>query len=248
MGISIATKLVFLLYLECASEYDLPEDAIPDYGAALSRRVKYERARFKRTDRDYMIGLLYQDKLMGKRNTILTPDEYMFFRRKTSAVRTTLVFLEWAVNLDAKIPLHIMEHPSVKVFKELSVDIIALCNDILSSAKDIPYGEGSNMVVVLLKQGFTLQEAMDKAGEMVCQRYEKWEEALSELPTWDEEIDANVARLIQGYADVCWGNLDWSYHTARYLGKDREMARATGFVSFYVKDIRKIQGLVGIKL
>ncbi|KAF3161725.1 hypothetical protein TWF788_002416 [Orbilia oligospora] len=141
-----------------------------------------------------------------------------------------------------------MEHPSVKVFKELSVDIIALCNDILSSAKDIPYGEGSNMVVVLLKQGFTLQEAMDKAGEMVCQRYEKWEEALSELPTWDEEIDANVARLIQGYADVCWGNLDWSYHTARYLGKDREMARATGFVSFYVKDIRKIQGLVGIKL
>ncbi|EGX47578.1 hypothetical protein AOL_s00083g86 [Orbilia oligospora ATCC 24927] len=192
-----------------------------------------ERARFKLANRDYMIGLLYQDKLMGKRNTILTPEEYMSFRRKTSGVRTVALFSEWAVNLNAKIPLYVMEHPSVKDFKELSDEIIALCNDIISSAKEI--------------QGFTLQEAMDKAGEMVFQTYEKWEEALRELPTWDEEIDANVARLIQGYADACWGNLDWSYHTARYLGNDREMARATGFVSFYVKDVRKIQELAGIK-
>ncbi|KAK6520854.1 hypothetical protein TWF506_001097 [Arthrobotrys conoides] len=200
-----------------------------------------ERARFKRVDRDYMIGLLYQDKLLGKRNTALTPEEYLSFRRKTVGVRTTVLFAEWDVNLTAKIPPHIMDHPSVVVFKELSVDIISLCNDLLSSAKDIPYGEASNMVVVLLKQGFPLQEAMDKTGDMILERYKQWEQAVRELPKWGEEIDANVARLIQAYADVCWGNLYWSYHTRRYLGKDREMARETGMVSFFVKDIRKIQ-------
>ncbi|KAK6536828.1 hypothetical protein TWF281_001038 [Arthrobotrys megalospora] len=170
-----------------------------------------ERARFKRCDRDYMIGLLHQDKLLRCDSKILSPDEYLSFRRKTSGVRTTVLFSEWAVNLSAKLPLCVVEHPSILVFRELSVDIIALCNDVLSSAKDIPNGEGSNMVVVLLKQGYNLQEAMDKTGDMVYARYQRWEEALQELPQWGGDIDANVTTLIQGYADVCWGNLEWRY-------------------------------------
>ncbi|KAK6503362.1 hypothetical protein TWF481_008382 [Arthrobotrys musiformis] len=158
-----------------------------------------------------MTGLLHQENFFRDKAKTITPEEYLSFRRTASGGRTMSLFVEWAVNMDAEIPACVIEHPSVLVFRELAVEIVALCNDLFSSIKDIPFGEGSNLVVILLRQGFTLQEAVDKIGDMVCDRYEKWEEALRCLPKWGKGMDVRVRKLIQGYADMVWGNLYWRY-------------------------------------
>ncbi|KAF3914354.1 hypothetical protein AA313_de0208954 [Arthrobotrys entomopaga] len=84
------------------------------------------------------------------------------------------------------------------------------------------------MVVVLMKQGYDIQEAIDNVSEMVFARYKEWEEKVNDLPKWGGEIDVGVAKLIQGYSDVLWGDLEWSFTTARYFGKSRNEVKVTG--------------------
>ncbi|KAF3216768.1 hypothetical protein TWF106_008169 [Orbilia oligospora] len=198
-----------------------------------------ERRRYKRLNREYMLGLLQQIKWLGYKDRVLTIDEYLAFRRPSSGVGPTCLFAEWSVTESNKIPCEVVEHPSVEIFRYLVMDIVAISNDIYSCPKDIPNGEGSSTVCILLKQGYSLQEAIDEAGKMVIDRYKMWEQAVRDLPSWGEEIDAVVLKLIQAYSDVCWGDTMWSFQTARYMGAEKEQARATGMLTFAVKDVEK---------
>ncbi|KAF3150973.1 hypothetical protein TWF594_008191 [Orbilia oligospora] len=198
-----------------------------------------ERRRHKRLNRDYMLGLLQQIKWLGYKDRILTVDEYLAFRRPSSGMGPTCVFAEWSVTEANKIPCEVVEHPSVEIFRDLVIDIVSIANDIYSCPKDIPNGEGSNIISVLLRQGYSLQGAIDEAGKMVLDRYKIWEQAVRDLPSWGEEIDAVVLKLVQAYSDVCWGNMNWSFVTSRYMGNEKEQARTTGLLTFAVKDIEK---------
>ncbi|KAF3162786.1 hypothetical protein TWF225_008062 [Orbilia oligospora] len=199
-----------------------------------------ERRRYKRLNRYYMLGLLQQIKWLGYKDRILTVDEYLAFRRPCSGVGPTCLFAEWSVTEANKIPCEVVEHPSVEIFRDLVIDIVSIANDIYSCPKDIPNGEGSNIISVLLRQGYSLQGAIDEAAKMVLDRYKIWEQAVRDLPSWGEEIDAVVLKLVQAYSDVCWGNMNWSFVTSRYMGDEKEQARTTGLLTFAVKDIEKM--------
>ncbi|KAK6342986.1 hypothetical protein TWF718_008364 [Orbilia javanica] len=198
-----------------------------------------ERRRHKRLNRDYMLGLIQQIKWLGYKDRVLTVDEYLAFRRPSSGMGPTCVFAEWSVTEANEIPCEVVEHPSVEIFRDLVIDIVSIANDIYSCPKDIPNGEGSNLISVLLKQGYSLQEAIDEAGKMVLDRYKIWEQAVRDLPSWGKEIDEVVLKLVRAYSDVCWGNMNWSFITSRYMGKEKEQARTTGLLTFAVKDIEK---------
>lgn len=66
-----------------------------------------------------------------------------------------------------------------------------------------------NMVAVARMSGLGAQEAFDYVGNMLDSRYERWEEAIREVPSWGEEIDKDVKKYIQGVADVVRANLYW---------------------------------------
>ncbi|KAF3316442.1 hypothetical protein TWF173_002284 [Orbilia oligospora] len=173
-----------------------------------------ERRRHKRLNRDYMLGLLQQIKWLGYKDRILTVDEYLAFRRPSSGMGPTCVFAEWSVTEANKIPCEVVEHPSVEIFRDLVIDIVSI-------------------------QGYSLQGAIDEAGKMVLDRYKIWEQAVRDLPSWGEEIDTVVLKLVQAYSDVCWGNMNWSFVTSRYMGNEKEQARTTGLLTFAAKDIEK---------
>ncbi|KAK6540599.1 hypothetical protein TWF694_007994 [Orbilia ellipsospora] len=234
-GAAAEEIIAFLAVLD--DDYpDIPVEAnnglIRAYQQVWKRISKYgsrdDKIRFKRAERYYMTGLLRQIKLLGSGTQVITPDQYLPIRRRTSGMYTTLAFVEWSVNSVWKLPAHIIEHPSIVAFRKLTNEIVSLSNDILSFPKDLSVGESTNMVVVLMKQGYEIQEAIDNVSEMVFARYKEWEQKLRDLPKWGEEIDIGVAKLIQGYSDVLWGDLEWSFTTARYFGKSKNEVKATG--------------------
>ncbi|KAK6504298.1 hypothetical protein TWF506_002502 [Arthrobotrys conoides] len=138
------------------------------------------------TGATYMLGLLQQIKWLGYKDRVLTVDEYLAFRHPSSGMGPTCVFAEWSITEANKIPYEVVEHPSVEIFRDLFIDIVSI-------------------------QAYSLQGAIDEAGKMVLDRYKIWEQAVRDLPSWGEEIDAVVLKLVRAYSDVCWENMNWSY-------------------------------------
>lgn len=91
-------------------------------------------------------------------------------------------------------------------------------NDIVSYKKDVKSGIEHNFVTVLKKNGFTTQQAMDRAGELQDECYRRWYLALASMPIWGESIDREVLRYIEACHSFPLGDLLWSFQTGRYLG------------------------------
>lgn len=90
--------------------------------------------------------------------------------------------------------------------------------DIVSYKKDVKSGIEHNFVTVLKKNGFTTQQAMDRAGELQDECYRRWYLALASMPVWGEATDREVLRYIEACPNFPLGDLLWSFQTGRYLG------------------------------
>lgn len=111
-----------------------------------------------------------------------------------------------------------------------------------------------NIVHLFRNDGFSQQEAYNKVGDLLNQRYRRWYIAHSELPLWGEEVDAQVQLYLKGCQDVILGNLNWrlvplcydplkiglltfadsrygSFKSERYFGKDNNTVRKTRLVT-----------------
>lgn len=70
--------------------------------------------------------------------------------------------------------------------------------------------EDHNIVCRLTKwYGISLQEALVKLGEMLDDRYEAWDRAVAELPTWDETTDKAVQKLLNVFRRMPLSNAHW---------------------------------------
>lgn len=65
----------------------------------------------------------------------------------------------------------------------------------------------------------TLQEAIDKAGQMFVTRIEHFYELYLALPRWLGPVDLDVQKLVDGMAMCVSGVMHWSYESQRYFGK-----------------------------
>lgn len=90
--------------------------------------------------------------------------------------------------------------------------------DIVSYKEDVKSGIEHNFVTVLKKNGFTTQQAMDRAGELQDECYRRWYLALASMPVWGEATDREVLRYIEACHSFPLGDLLWSFQTGRYLG------------------------------
>ena len=62
-----------------------------------------------------------------------------------------------------------------------------------------------------MKQGYSVQEAIDKVGDMLDECYRSWHEAEAALPSWGEKIDAQVKKVLELYWRMPMGALNWRY-------------------------------------
>ena len=85
-----------------------------------------------------------------------------------------------------------------------------------------------NLVCVLMAQnGVDRQGAIELAGELWEKTLHWFFECRKVVPSWGPEIDADVAKYIQGLEDWIIANAEWSFETERYFGKDGPIVRKT---------------------
>ncbi|KAK8032164.1 isoprenoid synthase domain-containing protein [Apiospora arundinis] len=174
--------------------------------------------RYKKYVEQYMLGVLAQVNSRKMDIETITVDEFMLFRRATVAAMPCMALLEYALGIE--VPQHVINHPSLQACQEVSVDLVAIHNDILSYKKDVLSGEDLSIINILRGQGKTLQEAIDGTGQMIDGCYQRWYEALLKMPSWGSTIDRNVYIYLEGIRNIALGCLLWSFWTERYFNRE----------------------------
>ncbi|KAK2752859.1 hypothetical protein FQN54_008012 [Arachnomyces sp. PD_36] len=154
-------------------------------------------------------------------------ETYLALRRESIGVYPCLALVEYFHALD--IPDEVFQSTPVREIECLAADIVLLQNDILSFHKEQSMGVNHNIVHLFRQTGISQQEAYDRVSELLNQRYRRWYIAHSELPLWGEKIDTQVQLYLKGCQDVILGNLNWSFKSERYFGKDNNTVLSVDF-------------------
>ncbi|KAG9254334.1 Presilphiperfolan-8-beta-ol synthase [Emericellopsis atlantica] len=185
----------------------------------------------------YFAQLLVQvDQQVSGQNFTRDVDAYMDLRRGTIGVYPAINLAEYGA--DIKLPQHVYEHPSLQECMNVSADLVTLVNDVLSYRKDLKLGVDHNLISLLVEGNhLTIQQAVDKIGDMVTDCYRRWYLALAELPSYGEKIDREVMKFVEVCRAVAQGNLYWrranrgnSFQTGRYLGSEGHDIHETGIM------------------
>ncbi|KAK6850358.1 Presilphiperfolan-8-beta-ol synthase [Apiospora arundinis] len=176
--------------------------------------------RWKFTHKKCLFAILKQVDAT-QRNMVLDTDldDYIETRRHSIGAYCLFQIVEWAHGIRAR--QEAMEHASVLTCERVAADLTWLVNDVLSYKKDLAFGVEHNLICLMMRQGHSEQEAINKTGELMenCQR--DWEDAIANLPSWDKETDKEVRKYIDACRDVARANLHWSFKSGRYLNAEQ---------------------------
>ncbi|KAK6523123.1 hypothetical protein TWF694_006018 [Orbilia ellipsospora] len=191
---------------------------------------KEQRHRYKRGNRAYMMGLVKQIQWTGCGCGYATLDQYRETRRGTVAIYPLLPFCEWQHSTN--LPEDVIDHPSIEALGDILSDIAWLWNDICSIKKDMETGEESNVIIMRMREGESMQKAMDTVAGLLDDCYENWEKQIGAVPKWGEDIDKDISTVVQAYLDLVVGLVSWDISTPRYMGKDAATVRQTNAMKF----------------
>jgi hypothetical protein len=145
---------------------------------------------------------------------------YITLRRDTVAMRPCCSLIEFAAGID--LPDEVVSHPVFKAMEDAANDHVSWTNDIFSYNKEQSRGSApwENIVSVLMHdRGLDLQGAMDYAGQMCKDAIQRFESNCAILPSWDEEVDRQVAIQVEALQNFMAGNLHWHLDAPRYGAK-----------------------------
>ncbi|KAK1252116.1 hypothetical protein MKX08_003303 [Trichoderma sp. CBMAI-0020] len=172
---------------------------------------------FKATHQKYLDGLRHQvDATHNGGSHTQAEEDYIKMRRRTVGGHPCISLIAYAHGVN--LPQVAFEHPSIQECIAVSCDLAWIHNDIVSYKKDVKSGVEHNFITVLNKSGYSIQEAMDRAGELQNECYHRWYNALANMPVWGELVDREVLKFIQACHTFPLGDLLWSFQTSRYLG------------------------------
>ncbi|KAI1206482.1 Presilphiperfolan-8-beta-ol synthase [Annulohypoxylon truncatum] len=171
----------------------------------------------KEMHKRFFDGLIEQVRATESQKTLaLSIEEYLHLRRGTIGIYPGISLIEYAQGIE--LPLNILKHPSLQECMCVSADLALLANDILSYKKDIAMGVDQNIIILLMNQGLSAQQALNRISDMINECYKRYYVALANMPIWGEKTDRSVLRFVEACRDAALGNLHWSFKTGRYLG------------------------------
>ncbi|CAF1074214.1 unnamed protein product [Adineta steineri] len=184
------------------------------------------RERFLTAYRTSSETILLQDVDQKNRRTIPDLDTYIKFRRDTGFAPPVFVFIEYSLELDSLDEC--WENDTFRRLLDYTNDAAAWANDIYSFNVEQAKGD-YNLISVLMHAdpSLTIQQAIDRAGQMIIDRYADFQRVRSELVSWGTKIDNQVEKFVNGMAEMIIGNAVWSFETPRYFGTDREEVKRT---------------------
>ncbi|OCQ88971.1 terpene synthase [Nostoc sp. MBR 210] len=163
---------------------------------------------------DYFNGCVLQAKNHSQSRT---PDieTYIKTRRLSLAGDLVLAWIEYFNGL--QIPNNLRKHYIIEKINEMTINILAWCNDIFSFPKELASKDVHNLVLVLhYQQQISLKQAVNEAVKMHNNELQALLALEKSLPSFGEDIDTEIAKYLSGIHDWIRGNFDWCTKTARY--------------------------------
>ena len=144
-------------------------------------------------------------------------EEYMALRRHSSGFLVLFELVLYVLGLDED-PIHL--HPLVEEFRDLVLDYICMCNDVVSCAMEASLGDTFNLPSVAYATGAfgSFQEAMKVVADMMDQvdaRCVKVIDAIQQnedLIRREPKLNAYLAMMVSWMSRT----LCWSFETCRY--------------------------------
>jgi len=78
----------------------------------------------------------------------------------------------------------------------------------------------------MIHDGLSLQQAVDRVGEMCKQTIDAFIENQARVPSWGECVDRDVKLYVNGLQEWIVGSLHWSFMTTRYFGDNGGSVKA----------------------
>ncbi|KAG1868624.1 isoprenoid synthase domain-containing protein [Suillus subluteus] len=144
-------------------------------------------------------------------------ESYIVQRRNVVGLKPCFALIEFVARID--LPDEVMSHPVIMALEDATNDHISWSNDIFSYNKEQSRGDAHwhNIVAVLMHdRGLDLQGAMDYAGQMCKDAIQRFETNRAILPSWEEEVDRQVAVYVEGLQNWIVGSLHWHLNSPRY--------------------------------
>jgi 5-epi-alpha-selinene synthase len=160
-------------------------------------------------------------------------DLYVEKRRHTGAMNMVFDLIDFAEHLDW--PERVRNSACIEELTNIANDAICWANDVVSLEKEIVRGEVNNLVIVIKHaENLTLQQSVDRVGDMINARMHLFEEKLRDLPSYWPRLDDEIQKYAEGLRAWMRANLDWSSETLRY--SEVEKTRA-GEITSYREDL-----------
>ncbi|KAJ3823508.1 terpenoid synthase [Lentinula raphanica] len=172
---------------------------------------------FIETFNDYTTSIVEQavDRAAHHINDIET---YLRVRRNSLGLRPCLVLL----HLYSELPEEFLSNPLIEYITTLTIDMVAIGNDICSYNIEQARGDGHNMITTVMNSMcFNLDEALlwisdlhDSLGESFQETYRA---ICQELPV--SETSAAAVSYLEGLGNWVRANDCWSYESEWYFGQ-----------------------------
>ncbi|KAF8580583.1 terpenoid synthase [Ramaria rubella] len=177
------------------------------------------QARFSHNMDLYFVGVNQQAKDRATGN-IPSLNTYLNTRRMSSGCKPLFDLIEYSRNFE--LPSYVHENPLMVSMKDCINDFVAWSNDIFSYNVEQARGDAHNLIIVLMTNyDVDLQGAIDHAGSMCLGALAWYCEYKQRLPSYNKEIDTQIAAYTRGMESWISGSLEWSFHSPRYFGGKR---------------------------
>ncbi|KAM0795846.1 terpene synthase metal binding domain protein [Usnea florida] len=192
------------------------------------------QTRFAASMTAYCNAIMEQVHLQSTASLTSTVEELLALRRDSIATTPINALIESAISCWLRY-VEVIKDPSIQKMENIATDIVLIQNDIVSYAKEKALGESHNIISLYHLQGKSLQSSFDCASELLKSRYREWYLALTELPTWGEEIDSHVQLHINSAQNVALANLNWSFRAERYWSGNNGKVRKSRTITLPVQ-------------
>jgi hypothetical protein len=185
----------------------------------------------------------------------IVPDleTYIEMRRDTSGCKPVFDLVEYS--LDLELPDDVIEHPVIVALNQGANDLVTWSNvsatlppprpyanekddqDLFSYNVEQSRGDTHNMICVfMIHDGLSLQQAVDRVGEMCKQTIDAFIENQTQVPSWGDGVDRDVGLYVNGLQEWIVGSLHWSFMTTRYFDDNGGSIKATRIVDLLSRE------------
>ncbi|KAF8532360.1 isoprenoid synthase domain-containing protein [Gautieria morchelliformis] len=155
-------------------------------------------------------------------------DDYLTLRRFTGAIKPSYDLML----MPMEIPDSVLLDQRIVDLEFMSIDMVAVANDIVSFNAEQARGDIHNAVIVVMNQyNFSVQEGMDYVCRWYHNRANEFMRAMTDLPECpDIKTRDQLKEYVYGLGNWVTANYEWSFGSKRFFGNEIETVKETGKV------------------